>query len=250
MLHVDYTTNAWWKLNETSGTSASDSSGNSRTGTVTGTASGSPAVLNNGFSFNGATKIQATGLMGNPRNVSVAAWAKLTTADTTGAEMISLGDHFVLRLDDSGATKAIFYNGSSYVTASVSQTFAGTGWHHFAAVFDDGHDTLKLYIDGALAATTTTTSSVSWSGLGTNTVIGRNGNGGTSIRLHRHTRRRARLQLRAFGDRGCPAVWPDRPLESERNERHDGKRFHRLRPRRNFDGNRQLVDRLRRHGRL
>jgi hypothetical protein len=171
---------AQWKLNETSGTSAADSSGNSRTGTVTGTASWVSAVLNNGFSFNGSTKIQATGLMGNPRNVSVAAWANLTTTDTTGAEVISLGDHFVLRLDDSGATKAIFYNGSSYVTATVSQTFAGTGWHHFAAVFDDGHDTLKLYIDGTLAATTTTTSSVSWSGLGSNTVIGRNGNGGTA----------------------------------------------------------------------
>jgi hypothetical protein len=171
---------AQWKLNETSGTSASDSSGNSKTGTVTGSASWVAAVLNNGFSFNGATKIQASGLMGSPRNVSVAAWANLTTADTTGAEVISLGDHFVLRLDDSGATKAIFYNGSSYITASVSLTFAGTGWHHFAAVFDDGHDKLMLYIDGALAATTTTTSSVSWSGLGSNTVIGRNGNGGTA----------------------------------------------------------------------
>lgn len=171
---------AWWKLNETSGTSASDSSGNSRTGTVTGTTSWVSGVLNNGFSFNGSTKIQATGLMGNPRNVSVAAWANLTTADSVGSEIISLGDHFVLRLDDSGSAKAIFYNGSSYVTASIAMTYAGTGWHHFAAVFDDGHDVLELYIDGALAATTSTTASISWSGLGTNTVIGRNGNGGTT----------------------------------------------------------------------
>ena len=73
---------AHWKLNETSGTSAADSSGNGRTGTVTGTSTWVAAVLNNGFSFNGSTKIQATGLMGNPRNVSVAAWANLTTADS------------------------------------------------------------------------------------------------------------------------------------------------------------------------
>ena len=118
--------------------------------------------------------------MGNPRNVSVAAWAKLTTADSVGSEIISLGDHFILRLDDGGATKAIFYNGSAYVTASVNSTYAGTGWHHFAAVFDDGHDKLMLYIDGVLAATTTTTASISWSGLGTNTVIGQHGNGGTT----------------------------------------------------------------------
>src|SRR4029079_3254420 len=123
---------------------------------------------------------QATGLMGSPRNVSVAAWAKLTTADSVGSGIISLGDHFILRLDDGGATKAIFYNGSAYVTASVNFTYAGTGWHHFAAVFDDGHDKLMLYIDGVLAATMTTTSSISWSGLGTTTVIGQHGNGATT----------------------------------------------------------------------
>jgi hypothetical protein len=171
---------AYWKLNETSGTSAADSSGNSRTGTVTGTSSWVAAVLNNGFSFNGSTKIQATGLMGNPRNVSVAAWANLTTADSVGSEVVSLGDHFALRLDDAGVAKAMFYNGSTYVTASLSVPYVGTGWHHFAAVFDDGHDTLKLYVDGTLAVTTSTTSSVSWSGLGANTVVGRHGNGTTT----------------------------------------------------------------------
>lgn len=167
---------AQWKLNETSGTSAADSSNNGRTGTVTGTANWVSAVLNNGFSFNGATKIQATGLMNSPRNVSVAAWANLTTADSVGAEIISLGDHFFLRLDDSGVAKAAFYNGSAYVTVTFSATFAGTGWHHFAATFDDPHDSLKLYIDGELVATTSTTSSISYAGLGTNTVIGRQGN--------------------------------------------------------------------------
>lgn len=171
---------AHWNLNETSGTSAADSSGLGRTGTVTGTSSWVAAVLNNGFAFNGSTKIQATGLMGNPRNVSVAAWANLTAADTVGAEIISLGDHFVLRLDEAGITKAMFYNGSAYVSANLSVPFAGTGWHHFAAVFDDGHNTLKLYVDGELAVTTSTTASVSWAGLGANTVIGRHGNSTTT----------------------------------------------------------------------
>ena len=169
-----------WKLNETSGTSAADSSGKGRTGTVTGTATWGAAVLNNGFTFNGATRIQATGLMTSPRNVSIAGWANLTTADSAGAEIISLGDHVLLRLDEAGATKAQFYNGSTYVTVSVNRTFAGTGWHHFAAVFDDPHDTFKLYIDGGLVATLTTTSSISYPGLGSNTVIGRHGNAGTT----------------------------------------------------------------------
>src|SRR3954469_12091650 len=171
---------AQWKLNETFGSFASDSSGNGRTGTVTGTSSWVPGMLNNGFSFNGATKIQATGLMGNPRNVSVAAWAKLTTPDSGGAEIISLGDHFLLRLDESGSTSVKYYNGTTWVALSVFQTFAGTGWHHFAASFDDPHKLLKLYIDGQLAGTATTTASISYTGLGANTVIGRQGNAGTT----------------------------------------------------------------------
>src|SRR3954469_70333 len=171
---------AQWKLNETFGSFASDSSGNGRTGTVTGTTSWVPGMLNNGFSFNGATKIQATGLMGNPRNVSIAAWAKLTTADTNGAEIISLGDHFALRLDEAGNAKAIYYNGTDYTELDLPVTFAGTGWHHFAASFDDPHKSLKLYVDGVLAASTITTTSISYTGLGTNTVIGRHGNADTN----------------------------------------------------------------------
>jgi hypothetical protein len=171
---------ARWKLDESSGTSAADSTGYSHSGTVTGTASWTAAVLNNGFSFNGSTKIQATGLINSPRNASVTAWANLTTADASGAEIVSLGDHFGLRLDTGGVSEVFFYNGSTYVTAAVNQTFAGTGWHHFAGVFDDDNDNLKLYVDGVQVASTSTTNSISYSGLGSNTVIGRHGNGNTT----------------------------------------------------------------------
>jgi hypothetical protein len=172
---------AHWKLNESSGTSASDSSGSGHTGTVTGTTSWVSAMCNNGFSFNGSTKIQTSGLLGNPANITVMAWANLTNADTSGAEIISLGDCFILRLDESGITKGIYYNGSSWISVNINQNYESTGWHHFAIVFDDSGNTFKLYVDGALAASTATSSSILYSGLGTNTVIGRHGNGNTSM---------------------------------------------------------------------
>jgi hypothetical protein len=175
-----YSRIAYWKLNESSGTTATDSSAYNRNGTVTGTATWTSAIYNNGFSFNGSTRIQATGLLGSPTSLTAAAWANLTTADTNGSEIISLGDRFYLRLDEAGATKVSFYNGSTWVTASVSATYAGSGWHHFAAVFDNPNNALKLYVDGVQAASTTTTSNVSYSGGGANTVIGRHGNSGTS----------------------------------------------------------------------
>jgi hypothetical protein len=180
LLHVEYTTSAHWKLDETSGTTAADATGSGNTGTVTGSATWVSAVHNNGFSFNGTTKIQASGLIGSPSNVTVAAWANLTAADTNGAEVISLGDRFVLRLDDASSTRATFWNGSSWVTVSISQTFAGTGWHHFAATFDDAANTLRLYVDGVQAASVTTSSSISYFGGGSNTVIGRHGNAATN----------------------------------------------------------------------
>ncbi len=177
---LDRTLVAHWRLNETSGTSAADSSGFNRTGTVTGTAIWTSAVRNNGFSFNGTTQIQATGLLGSHANLTVAAWANLTAADTNGAGIVSLGEHFYIRLDESGWTRAYMYNGTTWLSVGVNQTFAGTGWHHFAAVFDDVNNLFKLYIDGVQAASVTNTSSISYPGLAQNTVIGRHGNGGTS----------------------------------------------------------------------
>lgn len=168
------------KLDESSGTTAADSSMYERSGTVTGTSSWGSAVRYNGFAFNGSTKIQVTGLLDSPSSFTLAAWANLTAADTSGAEIISLGDRVYLRLDESGVAKVAFYNGSSFVTATYAVTHAGTGWHHFAGVFDNSGDTLKLYVDGAQVASTSTTSNISYSGGGSNTVIGRHGNGSTS----------------------------------------------------------------------
>ncbi len=176
---------AYWKLDEASGTTAYDSSYTGKTGTVIGTANWVAGMHDNGFQFNGATKIQATGLMGSPQNVSVAAWANLTQTDHKGSEIISLGDHFGLRLDDSvnGSSEfsgAFLYDGTDVIYVAVEQTFAGTGWHFFAATFDDTNNLFELYIDGELAASETVTSSISYASRGSNTVVGRHGNGSTN----------------------------------------------------------------------
>ena len=177
---LDRTLVGHWKLNETSGTSTADSSGLSTSGTVTGTAAWTAAVLNNGFQFNGATRIQVTGMFSNPRNTSVAAWANLTTADSGGSEIISLGDHFYLRLDEGGVVKAVMYTGSAWQSVTYSATYAGTGWHHFAATFDDDNNSFRLYVDGKLVASATNSNSISYAGHASNTVIGRHGNSSTS----------------------------------------------------------------------
>jgi hypothetical protein len=181
----DITSNlaAHWKLNESSGTSAADSSGNGRTGTVFGTASWLAGLISNCTYLNSATYVRATGLMGNPVNVTVAAWVNLSAADTSGAEVISLGDCIILRLDEGGTTlKGIVYKGSStWDSVSSTRTFAGTGWHHVAAVFSDSSNFLRLYVDGVQVASVSSYGAAVYSGLGTNTYIGRHGNGQTAF---------------------------------------------------------------------
>src|SRR5690606_36958144 len=55
-----------YKLDHTSGSTVTDSSGNSHTGTVTGTATWVPAIRGNGFAFNGNTKIAVASELGAP----------------------------------------------------------------------------------------------------------------------------------------------------------------------------------------
>jgi hypothetical protein len=63
---------------------------------------------------------------------------------------------------------------TTFRTLSSNQPAVGTGWHHYVATFDDAANSLKLYVDGQLAASTTTTDSVNWSTIvGTTTCIGR-----------------------------------------------------------------------------
>src|SRR5262249_38508295 len=130
----------YWALDESSGTTASDSSGAGNNGSVSGTSNWNAGKVNNAFQFNGNTSINIPTLFGRPKTATITAWAKLTTADSSGAEVISLGDSLAIRLDAGGTAQAFFNNGTNWTTISYSQTFAGAGWHHFAAVFDDDHD--------------------------------------------------------------------------------------------------------------
>lgn len=172
-----------WKLDATSGATATDSSGNAYHGTVSGTTAWtSSARRNGGLDLASGAKVQVSGLLGNPANFTVAAWVKIDSLGANGSEIISLGDCVALRATTTHAD-LFFYNGSNWIGASHAVSLAGAGWRHLVGVFDDAANTLKLYLDGVLVATTSTTSSASYSGLGANTVVGAHGNGNSSYSL-------------------------------------------------------------------
>jgi hypothetical protein len=179
---------AWYKLDEPSGAVATDSTGQGKDGAYAGSptlnvAANGAASQGTAAAFNGASSMTVASLYDKSSSVSASAWVRLDGVDSAGAEVISLGDCFRLRLN-SGASgaQASYYNGTTWVTTTASQVVLNTGWHHFAAVLDGGV-TLKLYIDGNEAASTAASGAISYTGQGANTRVASHGHSATNVDL-------------------------------------------------------------------
>ncbi|MCP5143382.1 MAG: DUF4347 domain-containing protein [Gammaproteobacteria bacterium] len=119
--------------------------------------------------------VTVTGRYGDPTTVTLAAWVNLTSADTYGSHVISIGNAVVLALDRPNAGEGVhgsFYNGTSYKSTTSGRFIATDGWHHVAYVIDDANDLQQLYIDGELVSETAYTASVSYATATTDSAIG------------------------------------------------------------------------------
>ena len=159
-LHVTYEYNGLvghWKFDETSGTTASDSSINGNDGTLTNGPSWAEGAIDGGLLLDGSndyinvpysSELSLTGQM------SFAAWIK--TDDTSG------GYKNVLSTDVPGNGQSNYWfgiqndelsfgfwasGGFRTVTSPNSNLEAGK-WYHVAASFDDSTDTVRLYVNG------------------------------------------------------------------------------------------------------
>ncbi|MFK7888897.1 MAG: LamG-like jellyroll fold domain-containing protein, partial [Gammaproteobacteria bacterium] len=162
------------------GAALDQSAGNIQNGTLTGGATTAidperGEVLS--LPGNGAS-VDISGLFGEPANVTLAAWVNLTSADVNGADVISLGDSVLLRLQESGSNdiSGYYYDGTAWnrVIFDVGSSLVGAGWRHVAFSFNDVDNTATLYLDGIEVSSASVTSSISY-GLGANTVIGTHG---------------------------------------------------------------------------
>lgn len=173
----------WWKLDECSGSTINDSSGNSNTGTVTLTPSGTTTVGNCSTSstfwggsdgtgagkrnyaptFDGTddyidagtgTSLHITG------DLTQAAWVK-TTANST-KEIMSKGANTDWLYDmyhvGSGIVWCTIYQntGSAYLETASTTAVNDGNWHHIACTLSG--TTLTIYVDGQAQNTDTTTS--------------------------------------------------------------------------------------------
>ncbi|MFQ5948115.1 MAG: DUF2341 domain-containing protein, partial [Acidimicrobiia bacterium] len=174
-----------WHLDETSGTTISDSTSPAENGTKVSATEPNPVTtgqIDGAQNFDGVNdNIQITGLMGSPADVTLSGWVNFSAVDTDGAEVVSLGDYVALRVDKpTDGTRGFFYDGAAWnpTDTTTNMFLSGTGWRHVVYTFDDTANSQKIYIDGAEQGSTTFTASISYAGLGTNTFIGTHGNAG------------------------------------------------------------------------
>ncbi|QDV78174.1 LamG domain-containing protein [Botrimarina mediterranea] len=166
-----------WRLDETGGSTVNDSSGNNRHGAITGSMTWVDGRRNGGVDIASGAKATVSSLLGEPTSFTVAAWVDCDAVGAAGGVALSVGDHIALVMDEptNGGRPAIAFNhsGSSFRWSSGGAAAVGGGWRHYVGVFDDAANTLKLYIDGVLVATTNTTDSIDWAAnIGATTAVG------------------------------------------------------------------------------
>jgi hypothetical protein len=164
---------AWWKFDETSGTSASDSSGNSHTGTLQNGASFTSGYIDNAVTFDGDDDRVACGTWNVTGSaITICAWFKATgwpvSSDgriVSKATNIQAADHtWMLSTTSSSGRKLRFRlkTGGTTTTLIATSGNLSTGtWYHGAAVYNGS--TMKLYLDGDEVGSTSKSGSITTS---------------------------------------------------------------------------------------
>ncbi len=179
---------AVWNLDETSGTTASDSSGNGYSATLSGPVWGGVARSGGSLSLDGTDDYAATAgpVVDTTKSFTVAAWVRL---DQTSSNQTILSQ--------AGSLAAGFqlYHSSTYgwvfnrhatdttnptiIRARSAYTPMPYVWTHLAGVYDATNQQIKLYVNGVLDATLGTASfTTPWNATGPLTIGRLKYNGG------------------------------------------------------------------------
>ena len=171
----------WWKFDG----DATDSSSNNNPGTLVGNPTWVAGKIGQAINLNPSDgsddSVTVTGIAAYEpaQTVSVAAWVKTTSTDTSGSEVVSMGNNYMLRVQTTGDVTFYAYTGSAWERAtSYGVNVLDGAWH--LLVGQKTSTGLEVYIDATRNGTYSTTTAISYT-LGTNLCIGRHGNGQTIV---------------------------------------------------------------------
>ena len=151
---------AWWKMDETSGTTAFDSSGNTRNSTLTG-ASFATGYLSNALQLAGSSSSYGSYSAADGNQVTLAAWVK-ANGNGGGSYPFIVGSpsyRFIFRFTGTDTSSVGFatWDQTNGDYDSGAGTISQGVWYHVVASFDRGSLTTPpvFYINGKKTVTAT-----------------------------------------------------------------------------------------------
>lgn len=119
-------------------------------------------------------------------NLAISVWVNRT--DAAAGEVVSLGDHYGLRVNANGTLHFFEDNGGGW-TGMTTGAVAGEmipsdgTWHHIVAQKSNNH--FEVWVDGVMARTAGSvryeTAPIDYDGLGTALFVGKHGNGSSDL---------------------------------------------------------------------
>lgn len=157
---------AWWKLDETSGATATDSSGKNKPATLTGAHTRVPGQLGHAVKFSGGHAATNGPVINTNDSFTATAWVRLDSSTEEQTVMGQMGVNqpgFALSYQTSDAPEYDQRWELSMVrqdipnqiheTVVMSKDLAKIGeWTHLAAQYDKTDGKIRLYVDGVLAS--------------------------------------------------------------------------------------------------
>lgn len=176
---------AHWKLDEASGTTASDSSGNNNNGTLQNSPAWVSGHTNGALSLNGSTQyvsVPDANSLDLSSSYTLSAWIKpqaLSGYETVLIKESSTAGGCGYWLQTVGTEISAGFNpGTGCKEHETSGAGLQTGqWYHLAAVFDDSGNTFKIYLNGVLKNSGNQTETTAPAPNGLTLLLGRTSSG-------------------------------------------------------------------------
>jgi len=138
----------WWTFDETTGSTAKDSSGLANNGTVVGTPKWVPGKIAGALEFTGSTYVDCGNKPSlNVRNqITMSFWFKVKAFQNTWESFLAKGDgaYRSARSGGTGNATHMGISGGNYFDGVTVIT--DDQWHHWAGIYDG--TTATIYIDG------------------------------------------------------------------------------------------------------
>ncbi|MEN6575670.1 MAG: LamG-like jellyroll fold domain-containing protein, partial [Phycisphaerales bacterium] len=155
----------WWALDETSGTTATDSSANGNHGTLINGPTWGTGRMDGAVLLDGAddyVELPIGSLVSSLGDATLAVWANWSGQGGAWQRVFDFGTgtaNYIYLCPEDGAGlmhAAITADTGTWTDVTVSSGALPTGWHHVAVVIDSTAMNLKILLDGEIVADAST----------------------------------------------------------------------------------------------